>query len=117
MARSIYYFPDLSFTGKLMRMTVPKSQGRQPFYDARKSKWGDMFPHGSKNKLVERFQPVNSGVVTKGTDVGKRRDHGKQEVFSYEKVSADMKERKRKERERRNRSPKSDQLDLIEPFR
>lgn len=39
-----------------MRMTVPKSQGKQPFYDARKSDWGDMFPHDPKNRPQIRFE-------------------------------------------------------------
>jgi ribosomal protein RSM22 (predicted rRNA methylase) len=30
-------------------MTVPKSQGKQQYYDARKSSWGDIFPHEPKN--------------------------------------------------------------------
>lgn len=28
---------------------VPKSQGRQEYYDARKARWGDSFPHPPKN--------------------------------------------------------------------
>jgi len=36
-------------SGKILRMTVPKSQGKQPYYDARKSSWGDIFPHQPKN--------------------------------------------------------------------
>ena len=37
-----------------MRMTIPRSQGKQAYYDARKSRWGDMFPHESKNRPQER---------------------------------------------------------------
>lgn len=62
-----------------MRLTIPKSQGKQPFYDARKSSWGDIFPHPSKNKPIERFQPTEeitskqrSVQGAKGSDVGKR---------------------------------------------
>jgi len=66
--------------GKIMRLTIPKSQGKQPFYDARKSSWGDSFPHPPKNKPIERFQPADEGTtskqqsirVAKGSDVGKR---------------------------------------------
>jgi hypothetical protein len=43
-------------TGSIMRMTVPKSQGKQPYYDARKSAWGDAFPHEPKNPPQVRFQ-------------------------------------------------------------
>ncbi|TCD70126.1 37S ribosomal protein S22 [Steccherinum ochraceum] len=42
--------------GKIMRMTIPKSQGKQPFYDARKSEWGDIFPHAPKNSPQMRFE-------------------------------------------------------------
>lgn len=63
-----------------MRLTIPKSQGKQPFYDARKSSWGDTFPHLPKNKPIERFQPTDEETtskqqsfrVAKGSDVGKR---------------------------------------------
>ena len=37
-----------------MRMTIPRSQGKQPYYDARKSSWGDIFPHQPKNPAQER---------------------------------------------------------------
>lgn len=37
-----------------MRLTIPKSQGKQPYYDARKSSWGDIFPHPPKNPGQER---------------------------------------------------------------
>jgi hypothetical protein len=39
-----------SRTGKIMRLTFPKSQGKQVYYDARKSAWGDIFPHPSKTR-------------------------------------------------------------------
>jgi len=35
--------------GHIARHTIPKSQGKQPYYDARKAKWGDSFPWESKN--------------------------------------------------------------------
>ncbi|GAA6004821.1 hypothetical protein JCM11491_002245 [Sporobolomyces phaffii] len=35
--------------GEIERHTIPKSQGRQEYYDARKSAWGDAFPHAPKN--------------------------------------------------------------------
>jgi ribosomal protein RSM22 (predicted rRNA methylase) len=37
-----------------MRITIPRSQGKQPYYDARKSSWGDIFPHPPKNAPQER---------------------------------------------------------------
>ncbi|GAA6046363.1 hypothetical protein JCM3770_004883 [Rhodotorula araucariae] len=36
-------------TGEIERHTIPKSQGRQAYYDARKAAWGDTFPHAPKN--------------------------------------------------------------------
>ncbi|KAF8308419.1 hypothetical protein DL93DRAFT_1883914 [Clavulina sp. PMI_390] len=35
--------------GNIARHTIPKSQGKQHYYDARKAKWGDAFPWESKN--------------------------------------------------------------------
>ncbi|SAM00979.1 hypothetical protein [Absidia glauca] len=49
-----------SSSGTIQRMVIPKSQGKVPYRDARKSAWGDAFPHGSKNKVVTR---MNEGVV------------------------------------------------------
>ncbi|KAK4055721.1 37S ribosomal protein S22 [Microbotryomycetes sp. JL201] len=54
--------------GQLERHTIPKSQGRQPYYDARKVAWGDTFPHApkngpqlspsvTKNQIFEQAQP------------------------------------------------------------
>ncbi|KAH7886180.1 mitochondrial small ribosomal subunit Rsm22-domain-containing protein [Phlebopus sp. FC_14] len=87
--------------GKIMRLTVPKSQGKQAFYDARKSSWGDIFPHPPKNKPVERYQaPPKNGKkakdVTSGqvSDIGKRpkgRDK-KGEEKSYAALAEKMKE-------------------------
>jgi ribosomal protein RSM22 (predicted rRNA methylase) len=81
-----------------MRLTIPKSQGKQPYYDARKSNWGDLFPHESKNKAVERNQPMHDGA----TDIGKRGRVNKKQ-HSYEKLGADIKDRKKKERMQRLR--------------
>lgn len=86
--------------GKIMRMTIPKSQGKQPFYDARKSNWGDIFPHEPKNRPQERFQPAHKDTPIKGGDIGKRRRDSPQ-AASYGKISGDLKERTRKEKERR----------------
>ena len=58
---------------KILRMTIPKSQGKQPYYDARKSEWGDMFPHPPKNRPQERFQaPKGKGEAepeVQGADI------------------------------------------------
>ncbi|ORX45916.1 Rsm22-domain-containing protein [Hesseltinella vesiculosa] len=44
--------------GAIQRMVIAKSQGKVEYRDARKSAWGDAFPHPSKNKVVTRFEPV-----------------------------------------------------------
>lgn len=86
--------------GKIMRMIIPKSQGKQPFYDARKSSWGDIFPHDSKNKPQERFVQQTSGRVIKGEDIGKQsQNHRKGQQRGGKpdpaRLAAEFKERKR----------------------
>ncbi|CCM03775.1 uncharacterized protein FIBRA_05922 [Fibroporia radiculosa] len=91
--------------GKIMRMTVPKSQGKQPYYDARKSNWGDIFPHAPKNAPQERYQPSRAkGATTpaKGEDIGKRRKAYPQAV-DYAQLSAEIEEQKRRQRRQRSR--------------
>ncbi|KDQ63035.1 hypothetical protein JAAARDRAFT_146949 [Jaapia argillacea MUCL 33604] len=63
---------------KIMRLTIPKSQGKQPYYDARKSTWGDLFPHAPKNAPQERYIPlkVTKAVPATGLDIGKRKGDG-----------------------------------------
>ncbi|KAG6865333.1 hypothetical protein C0991_003433 [Blastosporella zonata] len=78
---------------KIMRMTIPKSQGKQEYYDARKASWGDMFPHPPKNPPQERHQPTRGKggtTSTKGSDIGKRKQ-SKREIVTYEALSKDLK--------------------------
>ncbi|KAI0830778.1 Rsm22-domain-containing protein [Trametes gibbosa] len=86
--------------GQIMRMTIPKSQGKQPFYDARKSEWGDLFPHEPKNKPQVREQPQRSRhALSQGQDIGKRRQLGRKGTgASYSEISQDIKERRRDQR-------------------
>jgi len=84
-----------------MRMTVPKSQGKQPFYDARKSSWGDIFPHAPKNAPQERSQPRGKERQILGADIGKR--GGKESVkgANYGSLAQDLKaQRKKSKRDR-----------------
>lgn len=37
---------------------IPRSQGKQEYYDARKSTWGDLFPHDPKNGEVIRHRGI-----------------------------------------------------------
>lgn len=90
-------------------MIIPKSQGKQPFYDARKSTWGDIFPHAPKNEPTERYQPqrakrVGGTTPTKGSDIGKRgRANSKVVKTSYDKVTDDILGSKKVLRHRRQR--------------
>ncbi len=101
LRRSVSHKFPLS--GQIMRMTIPKSQGKQPFYDARKSNWGDLFPHEPKNPPQVRRQPSRPGhTPSEGQDIGKRkqpRTIGKK--TSYGKLAADIKERRRDQRRAR----------------
>lgn len=102
---------------KIMRMTIPKSQGKQPFYDARKSSWGDIFPHEPKNAPQERHQPTRArraGDTTpvKGSDIGKRKNLHRQQAASYASLDGELKERADKLRQQRVRNRDSfDDLD------
>ncbi|TFY79446.1 hypothetical protein EWM64_g4571 [Hericium alpestre] len=96
--------------GKIMRLTIPKSQGKQPYYDARKSDWGDLFPHAPKNAPQTRFQPVHAKreggtTPTKGADIGKRGTKATvNPETSYSRLANEIKQHKndiRKERRRK----------------
>ncbi|KZT55403.1 Rsm22-domain-containing protein [Calocera cornea HHB12733] len=45
-------------SGTIERHTIPKSQGKQPYYDARKASWGDSFPHAPKINPVVRERGI-----------------------------------------------------------
>ncbi|KAH7106996.1 mitochondrial small ribosomal subunit Rsm22-domain-containing protein [Auriculariales sp. MPI-PUGE-AT-0066] len=44
--------------GSIERLTISKSRGKQEFYDARKSSWGDSFPHVPVIKPVLRYRAL-----------------------------------------------------------
>jgi len=95
-------------------LTIPKSQGKQVYYDARKSAWGDIFPHSSKNKEVERYRPpVEGAAIKKGSDIGKRgaNMNDREIKYSYKKLQNDIKNRKKDERRQRRRE-RSHSFDL-----
>jgi Predicted rRNA methylase len=93
-----------------MRLTIPKSQGKQPYYDARKSAWGDIFPHQPKNPPQERHQPLRAKreggtTPTRGADIGKRRQSNRTNGrASYQAVSDSLKEKRKKTRRDRIRN-------------
>jgi len=80
-----------------MRMTIPKSQGKQPYYDARKSSWGDIFPHPPKNVPQERHQPASDNEsAPSGDDIGKRKElHRRRNRASYPDLADSLKEMKK----------------------
>ncbi|KAG7452133.1 Rsm22-domain-containing protein [Guyanagaster necrorhizus] len=92
--------------GKIVRMTIPRSQGKQEYYDARKSAWGDVFPHEPKKPGQERFQPKRAkkeGPVVEGADIGKGRSKEQKGEnlkgpVGYEKLQERLKEDRKKER-------------------
>ncbi|EJU00040.1 Rsm22-domain-containing protein [Dacryopinax primogenitus] len=45
-------------SGNIERHTIPKSQGKQPYYDARKAMWGDAFPHHPKIPPIVRERGI-----------------------------------------------------------
>ncbi|GAA5869841.1 hypothetical protein JCM1840_007651 [Sporobolomyces johnsonii] len=55
-------------SGNIERHTIPKSQGRQEYYDARKSAWGDSFPHAPKNGPQPSPWTTPSGFSESGSN-------------------------------------------------
>ncbi len=97
--------------GKIMRLTVPRSQGKQPYYDARKSSWGDLFPHPPKNEPQDRYQAKRAkvdGPVLRGSDIGKGNVKGQKnelqkknqnpEKVRIEEIQKEQNIKRRKER-------------------
>jgi ribosomal protein RSM22 (predicted rRNA methylase) len=103
-----------TLAGKVMRITIPKSQGKQPFYDARKSSWGDLFPHEPKNAPQERYQPTRTSkkeggtTPVKGEHIGKRYKKEKVVRTSYASLADDLKEKKKQVRKKRLRAMNED---------
>lgn len=86
--------------GKIMRLTIPKSQGKQPYYDARKSSWGDLFPHPPKNAPQERVVIQNKSGKIKAIErehIGKSRRPEEQKSM-YDMVKPSVREAKKDKR-------------------
>ncbi|TDL28180.1 Rsm22-domain-containing protein [Rickenella mellea] len=95
--------------GRIMRLTIPRSQGKQEYYDARKSSWGDIFPHSPKNPPQIRSQTNAKGLtgLGEGSDIGKRKQKLKeQQATSYSQLASHVKLTKRDKRRERNRTKK-----------
>ena len=116
LRREAYYWPRLivpplkksghvildscTSEGKIMRLTVPKSQGKQPYYDARKSSWGDLFPHPPKNAPQERVVIQNKSGKIKAIErehIGKSRRPEEQKSM-YDMVKPSVREAKKDKR-------------------
>ncbi|SCZ98845.1 BZ3500_MvSof-1268-A1-R1_Chr7-1g09291 [Microbotryum saponariae] len=80
-----------SSSGQIERHIIPKSQGRQAYYDARKSSWGDSFPHPPKNGAV----PIQ--IHSDGLKLGKTKKEPRTEKQGWKEKG--RKGWKRKERE------------------
>ncbi|KAH7915708.1 mitochondrial small ribosomal subunit Rsm22-domain-containing protein [Hygrophoropsis aurantiaca] len=95
--------------GKIMRLTIPKSQGKQPFYDARKSSWGDIFPHAPKNNPQERFQiaadKLEEGKAKSRTaDINRKSSKEKSRSSkSYAAISDELKLKGKRKQTRRDK--------------
>ena len=113
---AIFSFVDAGVPGKIMRLTIPKSQGKQPFYDARKSGWGDIFPHEPKNKPQEKHSPPGArptgeaNFSMKSREGGKRSKHDGRYHKSYSRLAGELTDNKRKIRQQRLFAAKSDDL-------
>lgn len=84
-----------------MRLTIPKSQGKQPYYDARKSSWGDLFPHPPKNAPQERLVVKGSSGKVKSVErdhIGKSQGEKPLQASMYEKVATSVREAKKEKR-------------------
>ncbi|KAI0274926.1 mitochondrial small ribosomal subunit Rsm22-domain-containing protein [Gloeopeniophorella convolvens] len=95
-------------TGKILRMTVPKSQGKQPYYDARKSHWGDLFPHEPKNRPQVRFAEQQARKERKSpssdASAAKSKKPASTGDASYPHIAAGVNQRKKELRRERWRS-------------
>lgn len=48
-------------TGNIERFTISKACGKQAYQDARKAKWGDLFPHSSRSRnVIKVLNPVTA---------------------------------------------------------
>ena len=94
-----------------MRLTIPKSQGKQPYYDARKSGWGDIFPHEPKNPPQEQIRPQTQGQTNSASQDATKRKMKHSGRTSYHKLENDVKERQaqiKRERTMRRRALEDD---------
>src|SRR5205823_5973306 len=109
-AMSMMCFDASVSAGQIMRLTIPRSQGKQEYYDARKTSWGDIFPHEPKNAPQVRCQPSNvsqRGTPTEGSDIGKRKSSRRpkdKQMTSYSQLATEITANKKQKKWERTRS-------------
>ncbi|CDW98003.1 hypothetical protein [Sporisorium scitamineum] len=65
-------------SGNIERFTISKASGKQAYQDARKSKWGDLFPYPSRSRsVIKVLNPLTGGVGGVG---GRKKKNGVQIV-------------------------------------
>lgn len=67
----------------LERLTITKAQGKQVYYDARKSSWGDLWPFGSRKPPIKR-EVVFKEDMARGGKIGMRRKGDVEEQIERE---------------------------------
>lgn len=71
-------------SGNLECFTVSKKHGKQVYYDARKSEWGDLWPHAPRTgiRIIDSFRMIkerkgkvkSNKVIKKGNDMYEEED-------------------------------------------
>ncbi|KAG9104124.1 37S ribosomal protein S22 [Ceratobasidium sp. 370] len=64
--------------GSIARITIPKSQGKQAYYDARKASWGDAFPHAPRITPQIRTRGIRKLGPFVPNDAAEKEDEMKQ---------------------------------------
>ncbi|KAG8731298.1 37S ribosomal protein S22 [Ceratobasidium sp. 428] len=88
--------------GSIARITIPKSQGKQAYYDARKANWGDAFPHAPRippqirTRGIRRLGPFvpndeagKEDETRQTKDRGRPNGKGSREARSYEDIDSE----------------------------
>lgn len=95
--------------GTIQRLTISRSRGKQEYYDARKSSWGDSFPHEptippvlrfKALRRLEHFDPDESvlAVLELAERQKRKRAEGSGNKWNRDKSRVDRHEERRKAR-------------------
>jgi hypothetical protein len=86
------FFNSILALGSIARITIPRSQGKQAYYDARKANWGDAFPHAPRitplvrTRGIRRLGPVPTQSSADGSNVessSPEQDNGRNQGAEY----------------------------------